>query len=1020
MTFGATLRDLRRASGLTQEELATRARLSTKAISALERGVNRAPRKETLQLLMKALRLSTRDRAALESLARLSRRDVMLDVPSADTPRRPSVASLGATLAPLPAPPWLRTPHSSAGIASRRLVGRIAELAAIDRHLSREAPPVLLIRGEPGIGKTRLLREASERALEQGYAVIDGGCHRRSGQEPYAPLPSTLNRYLTTLPSSQVRTALVGCDWLSRLLPELAQEGILVPPADLPAEQERRLMFRAVARFLANVAGPTGTLLVLDDLQWASADSLDLLASLARPPTPGRLRIAAACRNSDFPWQARLWETLADLEREGFLETIDLAPLARGEAQRLLADLVQGPLEPLYAQSIVQRTGGVPFFLVSCAQLMSQARTTGLGGAGIPWTVAQSVRQRVAVLPGDGRRVLGAAAVIGRRVALPLLAALGQRLNQTLQDVRETIDAACLDHLLVEDGPESVLFAHDLIREALESDLGPGIRAALHCWVAEELEQAPGESALEVLAYHYSMGGEREKAADYLERSGARALAMRAYAEAARTFGELAAQLEALGRQREAALARERQGVAFTTAAQYDEALAVLESAAAFYEAHRFEHAHHDVDNLVQVLAEIGEAHAQRATSDEGIARLEASLRTFGDHDPSPCSMAALYLALAWLVNTTGRFSDALALAEQAARLATAAGDAVTLVKANLRRGHLLLMLQRMDEGISLFRQALLVLEESQDYRSLRFALNNLGWIHEARGDFETDRQYTERALQAAIRLDDPSLVAFMWSNNGSPAFNLGDWKRARQDFERGIALMRPLQPSWASAWPPLLLGQLCMAEGQQEEGRRLLDEAIVYATRNTDLQALRWAHGTLAERELLQGKSNLAIERLEVLLDRPGEQVIDVTNLLPLLAWAYVDSGIEHRASVTVEEAIRRAESGGLLPALAHARRSRGLLWWKRGDWDRARDDLGVALALARRMHYPYDAAKTLYRLGQVEASAGRVFQARRRLTAARHILLNLGERVYHDCVVEMLGRLDGAEPTRIALRSE
>lgn len=390
-TFGGTLRGLRRAAGLTQEELATRARLSAKAISALERGLNHAPRKETLQLLMKALRLSARDRAVLESVARLSRQDVMPDAPSEDPPQRPPVASLGATIAHLPSPPLPRTPRGTAEFASRRLVGRIPELAAIDRHLRREAPPVLLIRGEPGIGKTRLLREASAYALGRGFAVIEGGCHRRSGQELYAPLPSALSRYFTTLPSSEVRTALMGCDWLSRLLPELVQEGMLVPPDNLPAEQERRLMFRAVARFLANVTGSAGTLLVLDDLQWASADSLDLLASLARTATPGHLRIAIACRDSDFPWQARLWETLADLEREGLVETVDLAPLAMGEAQDLLADLVQGPLEPSNAQSIAQRTGGVPFFLVSCAQLMYQAGTTDLGGAKIPWTVAQSI-----------------------------------------------------------------------------------------------------------------------------------------------------------------------------------------------------------------------------------------------------------------------------------------------------------------------------------------------------------------------------------------------------------------------------------------------------------------------------------------------------------------------------------------------------------------------------------------------------------------------------------------------------
>lgn len=125
-------------------------------------------------------------------------------------------------------------------------------------------------------------------------------------------------------------------------------------------------------------------------------------------------------------------------------------------------------------------------------------------------------------------------------------------------------------------------------------------------------------------------------------------------------------------------------------------------------------------------------------------------------------------------------------------------------------------------------------------------------------------------------------------------------------------------------------------------------------------------------------------------------------------------------QALATIEEGIRRAELVDLLPALASARRSRGLLWWKRGDWDGARDDLAVALALARRMRYPYDAAKTLYRLGQVEASAGRVFQSRRRLTAAARILLHLGEQLYYNHVAQTLDHLDDAEPSSSAAGSE
>src|SRR5947199_7047369 len=164
--------------------------------------------------------------------------------------------------------------HSSSVLP---LVGRAQELALLEQVLT-DGPPVLLVAGEPGIGKSRLLQAGIERAQAQGWTVLTGGCHRRSGQEPFAPLVGTLADSLRRQSPNEQRLHLEGCTWLVRLLPELAETRVVSPPTwTLPAEQEHRLMFAAVARYLANVAGPAGTLLVLDDLHWAGADALDLL-----------------------------------------------------------------------------------------------------------------------------------------------------------------------------------------------------------------------------------------------------------------------------------------------------------------------------------------------------------------------------------------------------------------------------------------------------------------------------------------------------------------------------------------------------------------------------------------------------------------------------------------------------------------------------------------------------------------------------------------------------------------------
>jgi predicted ATPase len=289
------------------------------------------------------------------------------------------------------------------------------------------------------------------------------------------------------------------------------------------------------------VAGPAGTLLVLDDLHWAGPDAVDLLAALLAAGGSPPLRVIGAYRDSET--SARLDELVADLARASLVRVLPLGPLTDDDAGRLLRRLApEGERIPAVLPAIVRRAGGVPFFLVSYAE---QVRGGGQGGASlaVPWTVAQVIGQRVAALPGPARELLSVAAVAGRVVPHTLLAQVtGRDEGQVLEVVETALEA----RLLAEDGPDGYRFTHDLIRETVENGLSAARRRRLHGRIGQALERQPGSSA-ESLAFHFSHSGDDGAAAGYLELAGDQAQQRVAYAAAAEFYAAAAVRLEAAG-----------------------------------------------------------------------------------------------------------------------------------------------------------------------------------------------------------------------------------------------------------------------------------------------------------------------------------------------------------------------------------------------------------------------------------------------------------------------------------------
>jgi tetratricopeptide (TPR) repeat protein/transcriptional regulator with XRE-family HTH domain len=974
-TFGALLRQYRLAVGLTQEALAERAGLSRRGICDLERGARQAPQPGTLALLVRALALSSAEQARLAATVHVAESAAggESSIPATPgRPRRQEISHRDRAIGPWKAPP--------------PLVGRAQDLARLQRHLARKGPPVLLLVGEPGIGKSRLLQEAAQHAEGQGWAVLAGGCTRAGGQLPFAPLLQALQGQLAIWSPEQRRQHLRGCAWLIRLLPELAADAVEpLPGWTLTPGQERRLLFEAVRRFLASVAGPAGTLLLLDDLQWAGADALDLLASLVHQPPEAPLRVVGAYRDTEVPPGAALSITITDLAHAGLAARHLLAPLSPEES----AQLLDGVLEhldarwwegrPALRERTLQRAGGVPFFVVSCAQAL-QPDMPELSA--VPWNVEQSIRQRVASLPAEVSEVLSTAAVLGRVVAPDLLMAavvLPER------NVLSALDVLTQARLLVEER-DTYRFAHDVIREIVESDVGIARRRVLHRRVAVALEAAPGEPRIEALAYHYVQSDAHEQAIRYLERAGDRAQAHYAHESAAEYYRELLERLDALGRTPASARVREKLGAVLRTVARYDAALAMLEQAAQLYRAAG------DQDQVRRTLAQIGQVHAARGTPHEGIARLQPFLE--GSTGTASHGLAQLHVALAQLFYEGGRYRAQREASERAAELACALEADRVLAEAEGWRGLALVNIGRLEEGAQVLEGAARMAEAVGDGDSLCRALIHAGNGYLRQGRPRRSRPYFARALEVVEQLGDPAQITLVLLFQGWIDFCTGEWGAARRWLERAVTLGRQIGSSMASARSLFMFAELCLAEGDEDAATRYVDEGLAMVEGTDSLSLLGWARRILAWRDLGREDAEAARAQVVSILHRPGLDEQEVNALLPVLAETSLVRGDVEQAEAIIVRALARDRSKHDRLDLLVALRTQALILIAQGRQGEATQVLEEALALAGSMPWPYCEGRLLHVYGLLHIRQQQWARARARFEAALVIFRRLGAR--------------------------
>ncbi|MEU5786069.1 BTAD domain-containing putative transcriptional regulator [Micromonospora lupini] len=415
---------------------------------------------------------------------------------------------------------------TGAAASTTGLIGRVDELGVLHKAIRSALEgktAVVIVEGEPGVGKTRLLKEMTADAQAAGALVSWGMCLDGEGTASMWPWVTMVGEFLSGLPRESQAT------WLAGELGRLVRPSGDLRPLPAPFDNGARFrLFEQVVALVAHVAARRPVVLTVDDLQWADVASLQLFGHLAARLPGGAVLVGALRDRAPVPG-TDLSRTLAAVSRVpghhrillGSMDEAQVAELVRRETGK---DLGRS------AAHIHARTAGNPFFVRELSRLLADQGTitaTSVLGSGVPSTVRDVVRSRTADLGDDARELLEIAALVGREVGVSLLALAAAVDAQTCLDRIEPVVALGVLEPAPGD-PFSLRFPHDLVRESVTEFLSPRRAARLHLRIADALEttEPDPESITERLAHHLWTAGplaDPARTADALLRAGRRA-----------------------------------------------------------------------------------------------------------------------------------------------------------------------------------------------------------------------------------------------------------------------------------------------------------------------------------------------------------------------------------------------------------------------------------------------------------------------------------------------------------------
>ncbi len=964
---------------------------------------------------------------ALESIVlRLLAKDPTERYASADELAR----ILETALTPLEAPPngapttelQLAAPSLLEMMARGRLVDREEELGVLKGSLESMLSGrghVVLVAGEPGIGKTRLAQELLVFARLRGCLAVVGRCYEQEVTIPYLPVAEALRAMVREIADDRLDT-LVGrfAAELVKLVPELSLRiRDLQPSPSLEPDQERLRLYEHVTAFLTTGARARPLVFLLDDLHWADAATLQLLRYVARNIRGDRILLLGTYRDVELDRTHPLTTVLRELNRERLYNRV----LVRRLSPEHVAEMIQAifqirrPVSAEFRDLIYTETEGNPFFVEEVLKHLVEVGGLYITEGGwerkeiheidVPQSVREVIGCRLERLSAECVEVLTVASAIGREFEFEVLraamAADGQ-VSQGEVDVGHLLDflEEALESQLITEGrvEEGVRynFAHALVREALYDGLSLRRKMLLHERIGEALERVYADARdthAADLAYHFSQVGrvQADKAVRYALQAADAAARIYAYDEAIAHY-RTAIELLPAGDVRLSAI-REKVGRAQMAQGRWTEAAHALEEALREYDGRA------DSAGVLRTALDLAWAYRQVPEPDRALewaGRAAETARVIGDR--GGLARASLRMADAlWL---QGSYREASVKARDAYEAAETVGDQKTAIAGRIRH----IISHRAWEGVDLDGLASAVaLADRADLFGPRiggrWAVATHNWIHGA--DLETVNRVNTEALEISKRAGYLFGIAWSLNNMAEDELDRGEWAKTDALCAESIATFERIGASFGAQYPRMAIAWLRGLRGDLPGAEQAVRVLLTNVKAARDAQGHRLCFRILSDLYLAAGQPDVALTVLEeaaVSLELPLEEPDYLYWFGVSRADALSQVGRAEEARRVVDEALKWIEEGGSWRFAWVGRGVRGKVLSLLGDWKEADHDFSFATDALRTSWRPLLLGRSLRDWGAALAgrrtNEARVY-SRTLITEASTIFEQLGARL-------------------------